>query len=473
MTSKVWLFVLILFMSCDFNKEEEEIPSQNDSEFTGAEGEVKIMTLDPGHFHASLVLKSMYNLVDSTVYVYAPAGPELEAYLEAIKAYNTRETEPTQWQTEVYAGPDFLEKMIAERPGNVMVTAGNNKLKTQYIKETVDAGINVLADKPMAIDIEGFELLKEAFDAAEKNDVLLYDIMTERYEITTMLQKEFSMMPEIFGQLRKGNPEDPAITKESVHHFFKKVSGNPLIRPAWFFDVEQEGNGIVDVTTHLVDLVQWECFPEEIIDYHKDIEIINSKRTATQLGPSQFKRVTELEEYPDYLKKDIVKDSLLNVYSNGEFNYKIKDVFARVSVIWNFEAPEGTGDTHFSIMKGTKANLVIRQDEEQDFTPQLYIEPASDVDLTSFETALNESLEKLQDSFPQLSIDKQEDKWMVKIPENFRVGHEAHFNQVTKKYLQYLVDGQLPAWEVPNMIAKYYTTTKALEVAKLNESENQ
>jgi hypothetical protein len=28
------------------------------------------------------------------------------------------------------------------------------------------------------------------------------------------------------------------------------------------------------------------------------------------------------------------------------------------------------------------------------------------------------------------------------------------------------VDGKLPEWEVPNMIAKYYTTTKALEIAK-------
>jgi len=26
----------------------------------------------------------------------------------------------------------------------------------------------------------------------------------------------------------------------------------------------------------------------------------------------------------------------------------------------------------------------------------------------------------------------------------------------------------MPAWEVPNMIAKYYTTTKGLELAKLN-----
>ena len=48
--------------------------------------------------------------------------------------------------------------------------------------------------------------------------------------------------------------EEPAVTKESVHHLFKYVSGKPLRRPAWFFDTAQQGEGIVDITTHLVDL---------------------------------------------------------------------------------------------------------------------------------------------------------------------------------------------------------------------------
>jgi len=32
---------------------------------------VKIITLAPGHFHAALLQKSMYDNVDSTVYVFA------------------------------------------------------------------------------------------------------------------------------------------------------------------------------------------------------------------------------------------------------------------------------------------------------------------------------------------------------------------------------------------------------------------
>nr|WP_237144292.1 putative oxidoreductase C-terminal domain-containing protein [Pontibacter pamirensis] len=429
-------------------------------------GKIKLITLDPGHFHAALVQKSMYANVDSVVHVYAPAGDDVEEHLKKIEAYNTRPENPTNWQEEVYTGEDYFQKMLAEKPGNVVVLAGNNQKKTEYIKTSVDAGLHVLADKPMAIDTESFGLLKEAFAAAEKNDVLLYDIMTERYEITTMLQREFSMLPEVFGTLQKGTPADPAITKESVHHFFKYVSGMPLKRPAWFFDVTQEGEGIVDVTTHLVDLVQWECFPEQVIDYQQDVRITDARRWATNLSSAQFRQVTGMATYPAYLAKDIAKDSLLAVYSNGEINYQVKGVNAKVSVIWNYKAPEGAGDTHFSVMKGTKANLVIRQGQEQGYKPQLTIEPASGIDVDAFEKTLKANLATIQQKYPGVEVSRAGNAWIVTAPEKYHDGHEAHFAQVAEKFLEYLAAGKMPDWEVPNMIAKYYTTTKALEIAK-------
>jgi hypothetical protein len=121
----------------------------------------------------------------------------------------------------------------------------------------------------MVINSQEFEKLKGAFETAAKKNLLLYDIMTERFEITTIIQKELSMMPEVFGTLQKGTPDNPAVQKESVHYFYKYVSGNVLTRPTWFMDVDQAGEGIVDVTTHLVDLVQWECFPGKVLTIQK------------------------------------------------------------------------------------------------------------------------------------------------------------------------------------------------------------
>mgnify|MGYP000218162123 CR=1 FL=1 len=121
----------------------------------------------------------------------------------------------------------------------------------------------------------------------------------ERLKILKLIE-ENKITPEegirLLQALEKGSPENPAVSKISVHHYSKMVSGSPLKRPAWFFDVDQQGEGIVDVTTHLIDLVQWECFPNKIIDYTKDIEMISAKRWTTEITPSQFEEVTKLKE---------------------------------------------------------------------------------------------------------------------------------------------------------------------------------
>jgi len=398
---------------------------------------IKLITLDPGHFHAALVQKSMYTEVDSTVYVYAPAGIELQNHLRLIDKYNTRSQYPTAWKERVYTGKDFLKKMIKEKAGNVVVIAGNNKKKTEYIKQSLEAGFNVLANKPLAIDVKGFRLLEEAFSIAQKKKLLLYDIMTERFEINSILQKELAALPELFGTLEKGSVEKPAVVKESVHHFFKEVSGQPLIRPAWFFDVEQQGSGLVDITTHLIDLIQWGCFPGVALDYKKDISIINAERWATPLSQQQFNLVTKTDSFPGYLHK-YIKDEKLNVYSNGKINYQVKGVHARVSVSWNFQAPEGAGDTHFSLMRGSKANLIIRQGKEQNYQPVLYIEPVHLTDEASFEKLLQKNIENLQVKYLGLDIKKTGKNWQVVVPAKFKVGHEDHFAEVTRKYIEYL-----------------------------------
>lgn len=121
---------------------------------------VRIVTLDPGHFHAALVQKSMYDNVDSTVYVYAPDGPDVQLHLNRINGFNTREEFPTNWNEIVYKGSDFFEKMLDDKAGNVVVISGNNLKKADYISKSLQNGFNVLADKPMIINASDFETLK-------------------------------------------------------------------------------------------------------------------------------------------------------------------------------------------------------------------------------------------------------------------------------------------------------------------------
>ena len=427
---------------------------------------MRLTVLDPGHFHAALLQKKDYPDVDPAVRVYAPAGPDLDDYAQKIAVYNARVTAPMHWQVEAYTGPDYFERFLADRAGTVAVIAGNNQRKTEYLARAIDAGCNVLADKPMAIDGAGFARLQHAFARAAEQGVLLYDIMTERHEITTLLQKAFAGVPAVFGQLRSGSVEDPAVTKESVHHFSKLVSGAPIKRPAWFFDVAQQGEGLVDITTHLVDLVQWECFPGQVIDYRDDIEIISARRWATVLTREQFRQVTQLPDFPSFLRSHVAADGHLQVYANGEINYRLKGVHAKVSVLWNFEAPAGAGDTHFSILRGSRANLVIRQGAAEGYQPTLTIEPLPGIDNGDLQRALQQAMPMLQESYPGVAVEPVASGWKVNVPAAFHVGHEAHFGQVVDQYLGYVKAGALPDWEVPNMLAKYWTTTTALALAR-------
>ena len=75
--------------------------------------EVRLITLDPGHFHAALVQKFMYPEVSPVVRVYAPEGEDLTAHLKRIEDFNQRAENPTYWQEKVYSGTDFL-KMLGQ-----------------------------------------------------------------------------------------------------------------------------------------------------------------------------------------------------------------------------------------------------------------------------------------------------------------------------------------------------------------------
>ena len=428
-----------------------------------ADYKVKLLTVDPGHFHAALVQKKMYPQVSPEVRVYAPEGPDVEQHLGRIASYNARGTDPTLWNEIVYRGPDFFEKMLSENAGNVVVLSGNNKKKASYITSSVNAGLNVLADKPMIISPEDWPGLQAAFETASRKGVLLYDIMTERFEITTILQKLLSQNSEIFGTLVPGTASEPAVSKVSVHHFSKIVSGSPLQLPAWFFDVEQQGEGIVDVTTHLVDLIQWECFPEQILN-PSDVKLASAKRWPTIISREEFRGVTGMDEFPGYLEKD-VKDGNIHVFSNGEMIYQLKGVWAKVSVTWNYMPPAGGGDTHYSVMRGTACDLVIRQGAEEKYVPTLYVENIKGSALPEFTEKLRAALGNLP--YDSLMVESSGNKSLkINIPPRYRVSHEEHFGQVTERFLEYLDAGKLPDWEVPGMITKYYTTTSALKMAR-------
>jgi len=430
--------------------------------------EVKLITLDPGHFHAALVQKRMYPGVSKRVDVYAPLGFDLTEHLNRIARFNMRAEDPTAWELEVHTGSDFFERMLRDRSGNAVVISGRNRGKIDRVKACIDAGLNVLADKPWIVEPGELSKLEAALDVSGQKQVIAYDIMTERYEITTMLQRELVNDPGVFGSIQAGSEQDPGVVMDGVHHLMKTVAGVPNLRPAWFFDINQQGEGLADTGTHLVDLVQWMLFPEQAIDYRKDVKVIAAKRWATVIGKAQFRGVTGEQEFPSNLSPN-VKGDRLDLYCNGWVAYTVRDVHAKVKVGWDYESEAGSGDTHFAVFKGSKARIEIRQGREEKYRTELYVVPNNAEIRLEVLAALKKKIETLQAKFPGLGVEESGEHIRVTIPDRYRVGHEEHFAQVTERFLQYLHNpSAMPAWEKANMLSKYYVTTKAVELSRTN-----
>ena len=398
-----------------------------------------------------------------------PVGVDIAEFLNLAAPFNSRPEDPSKWQYDIHLGTDFREALLMEKPGSIVVLSGRNDEKIDRMLACLNAGFNVLADKPWIIDSSRFALLDSALATAETKKLAAYDIMTERYEITTIIQRRMAADTALFGEIAPGTPENPSVVKRSVHHMSKVVAGKQLRRPAWFFDTSVQGEGLVDVTTHLVDLVFWTLFPEQAIDYKKDISMTAAKHWPTPLTPAQFGEVTGSPQFPKGFALD--DKGNLPYFCNGLMHFQVKGVNVEVQVEWNFKAPEGGGDTHYSIIRGTKAHILVRQEKEQNYRPEVYVEPATGADRAETEKALATFIASVAaKDYPGLTVKEEKGRWRIDIPQPLRVGHESHFGQVTAQYLKYAGGEPMPVWERPNMLAKYFVTTKALEMSREKES---
>jgi len=412
-----------------------------------AADDIRLATVDPGHFHAALLQKEMLPGISRRVHVYAPLGPDLTAHLNRVARYNLRQQNPTNWEMEVHAAPDFFERMLAERPGNVVVFSGRNRGKIERIGRSVEAGLHVLADKPWIIVAADLPRLEAALNTADNKGVVAWDAMTQRFEITCVLQRELVNDAAIFGERLQGSPDQPTVYMESVHYLFKMVSGTPNLRPAWFFDIREQGEGLTDVGTHLVDLVQWILFPDQAIDHRTEIRMLQGRRWPTPLSEAQLRQVTGEPG-----------GARLDYYCNNSVAYTLRGVHVKLDIKWDFEAAPGTSDTELAIFRGSRASIEVRQGREENYRPEVYVVPVRVEDKAAILAAVRRRGLDAEDLGARLRL---------VIPDRHRVGHEAHFAMLVEKFLGYVRNPKsLPRWEKPNMLAKYFVTTMGVKLGR-------
>ena len=109
----------------------------------------------------------------------------------------------------------------------------------------------------------------------------------------------------------------------------------------------------------------------------------------------------------------------------------------------------------------------MRQTREDKYLTELYVVPATPALREPVLKATQQAIASLARTYPGISVDERGGDIHISVPAALRDGHEAHFAQVASNFLRYARDRRaLPAWERPNMLAKYFVTTTGTELSR-------
>jgi hypothetical protein len=432
----------------------------------GAPLERHMIVLDPGHSHAASVFAQDIPGLSNEVHVYAPPGAEVDTFLRSISAFNQRPQNPTHWQVKSFIAPDFLKRMSLEPPGNIVVISGRNDRKINLISSSLRAGQNVLADKPWIIDSKDFSLLDTALSLAVQRHLVAFDCMTERFNIAYRIQRELMRDPDVFGVPLPGTASDPAVVLQNLHSLVKFDRGKVNLRPSWFLDVRQQGEALADVGTHLVDLEIWSLFADQAIDYRRDIKVLQATRSPIFLTRSQFERVTGEQTWPVFLQA-AVRNDRLEYDCNNSALFTMRGIYTTISDRWEYESVGALSDSYLVLYRGSRSTIRVRQSKLENYLAELDVIPNSETDAASLKSALERRLKRVSDTFPNLAAQNRGHELRVVIPEEDRERGGSSFSELVEQFLDYVRNpNELPRWEKPNMLAKYYVTTAGVAMAQ-------
>ena len=284
--------------------------------------------------------------------------------MNRISLFNRRVEKPTSWELDVRTSSDPMGDMLKERPGNAVLFTGKNRGKIDRINASLDAGLHVFADKPWIISSKDMEKLDRALETAERKGLAAYDIMTERFEVTSELQRIFVNTPEVFGKLEHGSArrsrnlcqEHSSRDEDRCRSSFEEAVMVFRYRRLW-----RRTRGC---RYHVVDLVQWTAFPDQALDYRKDVQVFEGKHWPLKMTKEQYQKVTG----------EPLAAEKLDYYCNNSVSYTLRGVHVKLDILWNWEAPAGAGDLYEASFRGSNAKIEIRQGK----LPELYIVPIGD-----------------------------------------------------------------------------------------------
>ena len=203
-----------------------------------------------------------------------------------------------------------------------------------------------------------------------------------------------------------------------------------------------------------MDLVPFLLYPGQAIDYRSEIRVLGAKKWPTVLDRAQLLRLTG-EKQLDPVLASRLKGDRLDYFANGEVSYTLRGTHVRLEGAVELRGPRGR-------------RRHARRDRAGE--PRAGRDPAgrrAEVAARALRRAQparrraggrrprssggSPSSAKAR---PGLAVEDEGGRLRVGIPDRYRVGHEAHFAEVTARFLGYLKDpASLPKWEKANMLA--------------------
>ena len=256
---------------------------------------------------------------------------------EKVKAYAAKFNVP-RWYT------DYNEMLAKENLDAVSVTTWNAAHKGAAIA-ALNAGVNVICEKPMAMNAEEAEEMKAA---AEKNGKVLQIGFVRRYGEDAAMIKKF---------IDGGTLGDLYYAKAT----YLRRSGCP---GGWFGDKSYSGGGpLIDLGVHVMDLVRYLAgCPKPISVYGVTYNNLGPDRASgakANLGYESKQTNSKFKfDVEDFTSAMIRFDNGMVLTVEASFNLNIKEDRADIELFGTKGGTKIGGSTEFfTDMNGTFVNI--------------------------------------------------------------------------------------------------------------------
>ena len=212
------------------------------------------------------------------------------------------------------------------------------------------------------------------------------------------------------------------------------VNGAPLRRPSWYYDTRIQGDGLVDIQSHMADQAQWILGDGPGFLFERDYELEDARRWNTPVPRALFEASTGLDEFPQAVQPR-VEAGVLRLACNGEIRYRLRGVAVRQRAEWGQREPEGGGDAHRTTVRGERAAVIARRGPETGFRAEVHVAPRDPG--PGFEARLSERLAAWEADMPGLSHRPSSLGREIVIPAALHTPHEAHFPMVLDDFLTF------------------------------------